>query len=92
MITQCVICGGKLRKTRQDFHYAWKGKRVVVIEEVPTYVCRKCGEGYFEPDVSRALDEIAQPLIIQAPTDAPHPLARVKFSAAPTKRKKAVVV
>lgn len=68
----------------------WKHKQVVVIEGVPTYVCRRCGEGYLEPEVSRALDEIAQPLIIQPSADAPQPVARVKFSAAPAKRKKAV--
>jgi len=90
MITQCVLCGGKLKKTKRDFDYAWKCQQIVVIEDVPMHVCRKCGEGYLEPETSRALDEIAQPLIIQAPADAPQPLARVHFQTSGAKRKKTV--
>jgi YgiT-type zinc finger domain-containing protein len=54
----CSFCQGKLVWKNTDVE-VWKadGERAVV--EVAAYVCDKCGETYYTPEVSRQLDRIA---------------------------------
>ncbi|MCK4269110.1 MAG: type II toxin-antitoxin system MqsA family antitoxin, partial [Methanogenium sp.] len=33
---------------------------VIIIKEIPAYVCNQCGEAYFTPDISRKIDKIME--------------------------------
>ena len=54
---RCSLCGGKLRKDKTEF-VARVEDKVVVIKDVPAYVCEECGEAYFTPDISRKIDRV----------------------------------
>lgn len=34
----------------------WHGAKLVVVEDVPAYVCDKCGEQYYEDETAMVLD------------------------------------
>ncbi len=54
----CSFCGNpaaRLFLKNQTFGH---GDRLLVIENVPTYVCSHCHERYLTAKVSRAIDEI----------------------------------
>ncbi len=34
------------------------GEELVVIKDIPAYVCENCGEAYFTPETSRRIDKI----------------------------------
>ncbi len=54
---QCSFCRGKLAKGKTEF-IARAGNEVVVIKEVPAFVCEQCGEAYFEMEISRKIDHV----------------------------------
>jgi YgiT-type zinc finger domain-containing protein len=54
---RCTFCKGKLEKGTTEF-IARAGGEVVVIKEVPAYVCEQCGEAYYTPDISRKIDGV----------------------------------
>jgi YgiT-type zinc finger domain-containing protein len=54
---KCDLCGGALRKGKTELVIR-VGKEIVVIGDVPAYVCENCGEPYFTPETSRKIDEI----------------------------------
>lgn len=56
---RCLICGNKLKKEKVDIARYW-GKELVALNEVPSLVCTKCGERYFEAKVSAKIDEKIQ--------------------------------
>jgi YgiT-type zinc finger domain-containing protein len=53
----CPICGGALedRMIQMDFRY--KGK-LIVIEDIPSQVCVKCGEKLISAVTSKDIDDI----------------------------------
>jgi YgiT-type zinc finger domain-containing protein len=54
----CSFCGvedARLFLKNQTFG---QGARLIVIENVPTYVCGNCHESYITGAVSRAIDEV----------------------------------
>ena len=55
----CEFCEGVVehRHTRARFHY--KGTTIYV-DNVPTWVCTRCGEQYFDAPVYKRLEEIAK--------------------------------
>lgn len=55
----CEYCDGQveLRTIQARFHY--KGSTVYV-DNVPAWVCKKCGEQYFDAPVYKRLEEIAR--------------------------------
>ncbi len=53
----CSFCKGKLVKGKTEF-MARAGNEVVVIKDVPAWVCEQCGESYFTAAVSRRIDAI----------------------------------
>lgn len=55
----CEFCDGRVeeRIIRARFHF--KGKTIYV-DRVPTWVCVKCGEQYFDAPVYKRLEEFAQ--------------------------------
>lgn len=50
MSDSCDVCGGKLRRTVTTYTQEYEGK-MIVVENVPAWVCDQCGESYFDPDV-----------------------------------------
>lgn len=55
----CEFCEGKVehRLIRAKFHF--KG-RTVYVDNVPAWVCSRCGEQYFDAPVYKRLEEIAR--------------------------------
>jgi YgiT-type zinc finger domain-containing protein len=54
---RCTFCKGKLVKGTTEF-IARAGGEVVVIKDVPAYVCEQCGEAYYTPEISRKIDGV----------------------------------
>jgi len=38
------------------------GEKIIVIKEIPAYICNQCKEAYFTPEISRKIDEIMKRL------------------------------
>jgi YgiT-type zinc finger domain-containing protein len=55
--TKCSFCEGRLQRGKTEF-VARVEDEVIVIKEVPAYVCEQCGESYYTPEISRKIDEI----------------------------------
>ncbi|WP_243137499.1 type II toxin-antitoxin system MqsA family antitoxin [Desulfofundulus thermobenzoicus] len=56
-MTDCRFCGGKTIPKTVDVQRNWRGK-LVVITNVPAYVCEQCGEQYFDAEVALEMDRI----------------------------------
>jgi YgiT-type zinc finger domain-containing protein len=61
---QCDYCQGKTISRRVKKHH-WHNGRLYVIENVPTEVCRSCGERYYHAKTLDAIDALL---------DADHPV------------------
>lgn len=55
--TTCSFCEGNLKRGKTEF-VARVENEVIVVKEVPAYVCEQCGEAYYTPEISRKLDEV----------------------------------
>lgn len=53
----CTFCGGEVEERQIEYDYRRKG-HLLVMENVPTGVCRQCGEKYFAPEVLKKMDTI----------------------------------
>lgn len=55
----CEFCEGKVEyhQIRARFHF--KG-RTIYVDNVPAWVCTRCGEQYFDAPVYKRLEEIAR--------------------------------
>lgn len=51
----CSFCGGEVEERHIVYDYRRAG-RLLVIGNVPTGVCRQCGERYFHPEVLKRMD------------------------------------
>ena len=51
------MCNGKLQEKKTEFVAKVRDK-VVVIKDVPAYICERCEEAYFTPEISRKIDRI----------------------------------
>ncbi len=56
---QCEFCEGEMKRQRILTRFRFKGQ-TIYIENVPAWVCEKCGEQYFDAPVYKHLEEIAQ--------------------------------
>lgn len=55
----CFFCKkGILVEKEVTVDFRWGGK-LIVIEDVPAKVCNECGEKYYSPEISRAMEKIA---------------------------------
>ena len=52
-------CSGELRTKTVTVHYRHKGK-LVLIENVPARVCRRCGEKYYDAVTIERMEAIAR--------------------------------
>lgn len=55
----CEYCNGELRPKTVTVHYRHKGK-LVLIENVPARVCRRCGERYYDASTIEKMETIAR--------------------------------
>jgi YgiT-type zinc finger domain-containing protein len=56
----CDFClAGRLR-SRQVREYYRIGKGLVLIENIPAFVCEKCGERYYEAAVAKRMRQLAK--------------------------------
>jgi YgiT-type zinc finger domain-containing protein len=51
----CSFCDGELEDALVQHPYRWQG-RIYVFEEVPTQVCKQCGEKYFDAKIVEAME------------------------------------
>lgn len=61
-MNKCQFCAGKLKRAKVDIARYW-GKELVALNNVPTLVCSKCGERFFEAKVSKKIDRKIQEVI-----------------------------
>ena len=54
---RCTFCKGRLEEEKTEF-IARAGGEVVVIKDVPAYVCDQCGEAYYTPEIPRKIDGV----------------------------------
>ena len=54
---RCSFCKGKLNEGETEF-VAKARDEVILIKDVPAYVCENCGKAYFTPEISRKIDEV----------------------------------
>ena len=57
----CIHCGGKMKRTQAPFHVDRKGYHLS-LDAVPAWVCRQCGEPYFEEREVKAIQGLLQQL------------------------------
>ncbi len=67
----CNVCQGKTKQQSVTYTQWYQG-RLIVIENVPAWVCGQCGETYYDPDVVERLQALiwsdAEPKrVIEAP-------------------------
>lgn len=55
----CEYCDGKLEERRVLARFRYR-ESTVYIENVPAWVCKHCGEQYFDAPVYKRLESIAQ--------------------------------
>lgn len=53
----CNVCQGKLEK-KLTTYTQWFEDNLIVIENVPAWVCDQCGETYYDPDVVEKIQNI----------------------------------
>ena len=56
-MTECPICGGKLKDKTVTHPQEYKGK-LVILENVPAEVCQQCGEVLFRPEVVEKMQRL----------------------------------
>lgn len=59
MADQCEFCEGEMKQRSILARFRYKGQTIYV-ENVPAWVCNRCGEEYFDASVYKRLERIAQ--------------------------------
>lgn len=56
---RCEFCEGEMKQQRILARFRYRGQTIYV-ENVPAWVCDKCGEEYFDAPVYKSLEEISR--------------------------------
>ncbi|MBN1432103.1 MAG: type II toxin-antitoxin system MqsA family antitoxin [Methanomicrobiaceae archaeon] len=56
---RCSYCKGNLKEGKTEFMVR-VGEEVIIIKEIPAYICDQCGEVFFTPEISRKIDKIME--------------------------------
>lgn len=59
MVDQCEFCDGEMEQRRVLACFRYKG-HTIYVENVPAWVCKHCGEQYFDAPVYKRLEGIAR--------------------------------
>lgn len=54
---KCIHCKGELKKGTSNFTDSRNGY-VIVLEDIPAWVCAQCGEAMFEADAVNGIQEV----------------------------------
>jgi len=54
---RCTLCKGTLQEGKTEF-IARVGDKIVVVRDVPAFICDRCGEAYYSAEISRKLDAV----------------------------------
>jgi len=57
MNNTCNVCRGRVEKQLTTYTQWFEG-RLIVVENVPAWVCTQCGETYYDPDVVERLQSV----------------------------------
>lgn len=57
----CTFCKGTLKEGKTEFMVRINHE-IVVIKDIPAFICDQCNEAYFPPESSRKIDEILEKL------------------------------
>jgi YgiT-type zinc finger domain-containing protein len=55
----CEYCNGEVKAKTVTVHYRHKG-RLVIIENVPAGLCRRCGERYYDAVTVEKMEAVAR--------------------------------
>jgi len=58
---KCICCQGEMKKSTTPFHVDRKGCHLV-LDAVPAWICKQCGEAYFEEKEVDAIQELVRSL------------------------------
>lgn len=53
---QCLACNSGSLSAAEVKAAIWHGAKLVVVEDVPAFVCDQCGEQYYEDETAMVLD------------------------------------
>jgi YgiT-type zinc finger domain-containing protein len=54
---ECQYCGGKLHEGTTEIT-AKVNNTVIVIKNIPAFVCENCDEAYYSLEIARKIDEV----------------------------------
>lgn len=54
---RCTFCKGTLQEGKAEF-MARVGDEIIVIRDVPAFICDRCGEAYYSAEVSQKIDAV----------------------------------
>jgi YgiT-type zinc finger domain-containing protein len=54
---RCTFCRGTLKEGKSQF-IARVENEVIVVRDIPAFVCEQCGEAYYSVDISEKIDEV----------------------------------
>jgi len=54
---RCTFCKGTIARGKAEL-IARVGDEIIVIKEVPAFVCDRCGETDYSPEISRRIDAV----------------------------------
>ena len=57
----CFMCKGALEEKKTTFMVDL-GDHIIIIKDVPSYVCSQCGDTSYSDEVARVLEEIVESL------------------------------
>ena len=63
---ECMYCQGTMKRDTAPFHVDRKGYHLT-FDAVPAWVCRQCGEVYFEDTEIETIQEVIQTIEQQTP-------------------------
>jgi len=61
---ECYFCKGKMKRGRTTYTVNKKGYHLL-IDDVPAWICTKCGEAYFEGEGIDAVQDVIKSLDVQ---------------------------
>lgn len=54
---RCYFCKGEIIKKKVQHIHIW-GDKMILFKQLPSEVCKQCGERYFAPDVLEIIDKV----------------------------------
>ena len=57
MLSKCAVCGGEVKGGIASLVFD-KNNQVIVVREIPAFVCQKCGEEYFDDATTEEIEKL----------------------------------